>query len=104
MYILVLDHFLACLWIVLGGRDKEGGTTWLFANRVPDKKVSPVKVWATAFYWVFEVISTVGYGDFSYKSNAEYLFAVMLEFIGVIFNAVLVGTVMGVTAGDLNFD
>jgi hypothetical protein len=104
VFILVLDHFMACLWIVLGGRDPEGGTTWLFANKVPNKNEKPIRVWATAFYWVFEVISTVGYGDFAYSSNGEYWFAVLLEFIGVIFNAILVGTVMGVSAGDLNFD
>ena len=104
VYILVLDHFMACMWIVLGGRDPEGGTTWLFANNMPDKSEHPIRVWATAFYWVFEVISTVGYGDFSYSSNPEYLFAISLEFIGVIFNAILVGTVMGVTSGDLNFE
>lgn len=28
----------------------------------------------------------------------------MLEFMGVIFNAVVIGTVTGVTKGDLNFD
>jgi CRP-like cAMP-binding protein len=104
VFILVLDHFMACVWIILGGRDPEGGTTWLFANDMPDKTEHPIRVWATAFYWVFEVISTVGYGDFAYSSSPEYLFAILLEFIGVIFNAILVGTVMGVTSGDLNFD
>jgi hypothetical protein len=61
-------------------------------------------MWCTSFYWVFEVISTAGYGDFSYYSNLEYLFAILLEFSGVTFNAILVGTVSGVFDGDLNFE
>ena len=104
VFILILDHFLACMWIILGGRDPEGESTWLFANGMPPKDEKPFQIWATAFYWVFEVLSTVGYGDFGYGSTVEYWFTIMLEFMGVIFNAVLIGTVTGVTKGDLNFD
>lgn len=104
VFTMVLDHFMACLWIILGGRDPEGATTWLFAMEMPEKAEQPIRIWANAFYWVFEVISTVGYGDFSYSSNLEYSFAILLEFFGLMFNAILIGTVAGVTSGDLSFE
>lgn len=104
VFILILGHFAACMWILLGGRDPVGGTTWLFANNMPPKVGNARVLWSTGFYWVFEVIATAGYGDFSYSSNAEYLFAILLEFTGVTFNAVLVGSVSGIFSGDLNFE
>ena len=104
VFILVLGHFMACMWVILGGLDPINKTTWLYANGYPEPYGNVFKLWATSFYWVFEVLSTAGYGDFSYFSNKEYLFAIVLEFFGVTFNAILVGTVSGVFDGDLNFE
>lgn len=66
---LILGHFMACMWILLGQIDKEG--SWLFANDMPTPREDKSMVWATAFYWIFEVFSTVGYGDFSYSTSPE---------------------------------
>jgi hypothetical protein len=35
-------------------------------------------------YWVFEVITTCGYGDFAGGTKAEYLVSIVLEFGGFI--------------------
>lgn len=103
VFILVLGHFMANMWIILGGLDDEGCSTWICANDMPPPYGNVYTLWATAFYWIFEVISTAGYGDFSYSSNYEYLFAIVIEFTGVTFNAILVGTVSGVFDGELDF-
>lgn len=97
IFILILGHFMACMWILLGTSDPEGRRSWLFndANGMPSVNEDKSFVWATAFYWIFEVFTTVGYGDFSYGTNAEYLFALFSMFIGVSFNSILIASLSG---------
>jgi len=40
-------------------------------------------------YWVFEVITTVGYGDFAGGTTAEFLVSLLIEFSGLIVFTVL---------------
>jgi hypothetical protein len=37
-----------------------------------------------SYYWVFEVLSTVGYGDFVGGTNSEYMITLLLEFTGLL--------------------
>ena len=42
-----------------------------------------------SLYWVFESITTVGYGDYTGNRPIEYIFTMFLEFIGVTFFSVM---------------
>jgi hypothetical protein len=53
---------MACVWILIGRLNYEHGS-WLAFNDMPDPEKDPVTVWICAFYWIFQVYSTVGYGD-----------------------------------------
>jgi hypothetical protein len=48
-------------------------------------------IYIFALYWIFEVITTVGYGEFTGKCSIERLFSVIVMFIGVIFCSFLMG-------------
>ena len=37
-----------------------------------------------SYYWIFEVFSTVGYGDFAGGTKYEYLITLLLEFSGLL--------------------
>ena len=37
-----------------------------------------------AYYWMFELFSTVGYGDFAGGTQYEYLITIMLQFAGLL--------------------
>jgi hypothetical protein len=95
IFILILGHFMASMWIILGTSDPDGQTSWLFGNGMPVVHENKSFVWATAFYWIFTVFTTVGYGDFLYGTNAEYLFALCSMFIGVSFNSILIASLSG---------
>ncbi len=45
-----------------------------------------------SYYWVFEVFATVGYGDVTGKTQKEYVFSVVFEFMGMSFFSLLMGT------------
>ena len=42
-------------------------------------------------YWVFTVLTTVGYGDFTGGEIPEYIYTMFLEFAGISFFAALTG-------------
>jgi hypothetical protein len=42
------------------------------------------------FYWLFTILATVGYGDFTGGTTAEYLVTIAIEFMGIIVFAFLV--------------
>jgi hypothetical protein len=42
-------------------------------------------VYIFALYWIFEVITTVGYGDYSGSTTQELIFSMFLEFAGLTF-------------------
>ena len=41
-------------------------------------------------YWVFTVITTVGYGDFTGGNLIEWLFTIILEFLGLALVAIVI--------------
>ena len=54
-----------------------------------------------SLYWTCEVITTVGYGDYSGGTTLEYQFTICLEFLGfVIFSSFQITAFMMVTIGN----
>ena len=76
--------------------------SWIYAN---DFETKPIKtVYIFAFYWIFEVITTVGYGDYSGATQNEYIFSIILEFLGLTFFSFLMGSVNGIFSHSDSFD
>ena len=51
-----------------------------FIGHPPDRFADkpPHTQYIFAFYWIFEVITTVGYGDYTGKTSNELLFSIVL--------------------------
>ena len=54
-------------------------------------------------YWVCTVVTTVGYGDYSGGTTLEYLFTIMLEFLGMVVFSTLQVAVQQVVDNDSSF-
>lgn len=85
--IQILLHYLGCTWIFIGSDnfiDFEGDLVpWRLANDdFKDMTQTQLIIYAT--YWVCEVITTVGYGDYAGGTTIEYLFTLFLEFLGFV--------------------
>ena len=74
LLLIFFAHIFACFLVVLGEDDDEfkNEFMWIPVNaglwgESPDEKVTsvshPGEVYVFAQYWVWEVITTVGYGD-----------------------------------------
>ena len=53
------------------------------------------EVYITAFYWIWEIFSTVGYGDFYGSTPTEYITTMFFELLGLLFFSLLMGLVEG---------
>ena len=49
-------------------------------------------------------ITTIGYGDGVGSTTVEYIFAMIVEFIGLIFFSFLTGTISSMFSGDQSFE
>ena len=90
--ILVLLHYLGCLWIYIGSSSFEeyevDHTPWILAND-DLKEMSKPQLFIFSTYWICTVITTVGYGDYSGGTSLEYLFTLGVELFGFIIFAIL---------------
>lgn len=109
--VLLLTHIMAIIWIWIGALDDE---SWVqvFINEQRELQDNPalepydfyVTIYANAFYFILTTITTVGYGDISGTTTAEYLFSMGVEFIGLTFFSFLTGTISVMFSGDQSFE
>ena len=111
LLVIYVAHFMACIWIYFGGLHKCDGLdeeihctkSWIHANDFTQKN-SQFSVYIFAFYWIFEVITTVGYGDYTGATSQEYIFSIILEFLGLTFFSFLMGSINGIFSASDNFE
>mgnify|MGYP001189948061 CR=1 FL=1 len=113
MGVIYISHLMGCCWLKLGGQypckinplepldmDSEENLldgcvpSWIYKNDFEKKSYHTQYIFA--FYWIFEVITTVGYGDYTGASSEEYVFSIILEFLGLTFFSFLMGSINGI--------
>ena len=116
--VIYVAHIMGCIWLALGSlypckiddnieysetnAADDCTATWVFANDFEKKSYHTQYIFA--FYWIFEVITTVGYGDYSGKTSAEYIFSIILEFLGLTFFSFLMGSINSIFNTSDSFD
>lgn len=86
-------HMIACGWILVGRT--EGWGTWLENEdfNISKKKDDGSYVYITSLYWVVTTLTTVGYGDIYGKTEQEYIYTMIVEFIGILVFSIIMSTV-----------
>ena len=54
-------------------------------------------------YWVFTVLTTVGYGDYAGFNSNEFMYTILLEFCGLTFFALLTGLITPLVTPEIDF-
>lgn len=104
--ILLLCHLYACFWIYLGDKYffEDANEPWLVANSSSFGDYKDDQIYIFSFYWIMETISTVGYGDYSGGTKAEYLFTMIVQFSGLTLCSVLMFSANQLFAEDFTFE
>lgn len=94
MFFLV--HLMSCFWHMAATLEDNIFDTWVGARKIVDDDAG-YKYW-NAFYWAFQTVTTVGYGDFVIKTDTEYSLALIWMLIGVNFYSFTIGIVTSIIA------
>ena len=126
--IVVMCHWVACLWGLLAGLEGDDAHTWLDQARVDKRRDcawgdddgagpvvggdgeplrrcggdadlrSPLSRYAIALYFSVYTLTSVGYGDVAAQNQTEYLFAAVVITFAAIFWAYKIGTFSSVAS------
>ena len=94
MFFLV--HLMACFWFLAASLEDQIFDTWVGARDLVDS--DPSYQYFNSFYWAFQTVTTVGYGDFRCNTSVEYFFAILWMMIGVNFYSFTIGNVSSIIA------
>ena len=69
--------------------------SWVCRTGSDFSEYTDYQLFVFAYYWVWEVITTVGYGDYTGNTENEYIFSIVLEFVGMTFFSILMALITG---------
>ena len=95
------------MWIYIGS-DKfadyeDGKPSWTIANS-DFHDASQTSIYVFSYYWIFTVITTVGYGDYTGGNSLELSYSMGLEFTGLMTFSVLMLALGRVIGAQYSFD
>jgi voltage-gated potassium channel len=82
-WLLLLSHWLACGWLALA------------AERIPG---DPVTRYLSAFHWVIETLTSVGFGEIVPTTNGQRLYSIIIMLAGVGVYGYVIGSMAGILA------
>ena len=89
-------HLMACFWFLAATFEDNLYETWVGAKGLVDE--SSLYQYFNSFYWAFQTVTTVGYGDFTLSTNTEYILALFWMMVGVNFYSFTIGNVSSIIA------
>jgi hypothetical protein len=95
-FMFFLVHLMACFWFLSASLEENLFNTWVGGRGIVDSDTG--YQYFNAFYWSFQTVTTVGYGDFSISTTTEYILALLWMMIGVNFYSFTIGNVSSIIA------
>jgi len=89
-------HLMACIWFLIATYEDNIFYTWVGLRTGVDRNFiddSQLYQYLVSFYWAYQTITTVGFGDIGICTVNEYAIAIIWMIIGVNFYSYLVGNI-----------
>jgi len=100
LYVGILSHFTSCLWHYYSYSAYEGYDSWIDRNSIRDNSAS--ERYVSSLYFIFQTITTVGYGDIGVCTAMEFLFAACMMFAGVIMYSFIFSNLLQYVLNSMN--
>jgi len=77
--IIICNHIAACMWVYIANMDGSPDT-WI--HRCGYTNADGGTLYLAAFYWSYQILSTLGYGDIPPYTTAELLISIIWMMVG----------------------
>lgn len=94
--VLILNHISACVWFLSAKLNDFNPDTWVSQADLVDAE--PVTQYIAAYYWAFQTLTTVGFGDLPPNTDTEKAIAVVWMLIGIAFYSFAIGNLSTIFA------
>ncbi|EAR99256.2 cation channel family protein (macronuclear) [Tetrahymena thermophila SB210] len=93
-FVFVAVHFIGCMWYYEAKLYDFNEETWVYRKNLLDSDNSTQYLYS--IYFVFQTITTVGFGDINAYTNAEIIMTICLMIFGVGFYSSTIGILSSV--------
>lgn len=90
--IIFTNHLVACLWFFQAKLLDFPDNCWVRKEDIIDEDAS--RQYLISFYWAFQTLLTIGYGDISVSSDIEKIAAIIWMIAGVGFYSYTIGNMV----------
>jgi len=97
--ILIVIHWIACFWFFSAFASGFPVDSWVVIEEIQEEEHADQYI--RSLYWTITTMTTVGYGDISPHRSVEYIFAMVVMFLGASMYAFIIGNVASLFS---NFD
>lgn len=89
-------HIFGCFWFMTAKFSEFHPDTWVVRRGILDMSVQ--FQYSESLYWAFQVLTTVGYGDFGAQTASELVLNLIWMTFGVSFYSFVVGSLTSIIA------
>lgn len=86
---MFINHIYCCFWFFQAKLLDFPNDCWVVVKGFQDD--TPGRQYLVSYYWAFQTLTTVGYGDISAESTVEKLMACLWMIFGVGFYSYTIG-------------
>ena len=90
----IMVHLMSCFWHLAATFEDNLYDTWVGVRGIVNTSIT--YKYFEAFYWAFQTVTTVGYGDFSLSTPIEYLLCLFWMIVGVNVYSMTIGIVSSI--------
>lgn len=93
--LLLAAQMIGSVWYYIGWQNLKQEKGWIYVNLLKNGTIEydQTTTYISSIYWVFTTLSTLGYGDLFPVEKNEYLFTMLIEFMGVFLFAYMMGNI-----------
>ena len=94
--VVIIVHVAGCFWYFLAWLYDFDPSTWVVRSQLQEE--STQALYLVSIYWVFTVITTVGFGDITAANSTERIYAIIVMGVGIAFYSYTISNISSVLA------